>query len=279
MKKAGVVILYNPNIEEIRRNMGSYVEHLDKLYVVDNSNTSHKDSVVDLSTKIEYIPNLKNNGISNVLNNTAVRAIQEGYDILLTMDQDSFFSEQMIQKYVAFADTLDWSKISVIGITPTDYSSYKSPKENLESTLNSVQLLITSGSFLNLKLYNLVGGFDERLFIDWVDYDYCLKSILAGYSISLVSNIYLFHVGGTPQKFLGRRVALYSPERYYFIFRNHLYMWYKYFKHFPKLIIRNIFVTLVLSLLPNIILAQNKAKFFSTLGRSIKDIPKIFKSN
>lgn len=278
MKKAGVVILYNPDIKDVIKNINSYVRHLDKLYVIDNSDTSHEDSFVGLSSNIEYAANLKNNGISAVLNSAALKAIQDGGDILLTMDQDSFFSEEMMDKYISFIDNLDWSKISVVGVAPKDYEDNLLLEKNLEpAILTPVQLLITSGSFLNLKLFNSVGSFDERLFIDWVDYDYCLRSILSGYLVCLASNIYLFHVGGTPYRFLGRKIALYSPERYYYIFRNHLYMWRKYIKHFPKLIFKNILVNIFLSILPNIILSKNKVKFIASLNRAVHDIPKVFK--
>jgi rhamnosyltransferase len=220
---------------------------------------------------------LKNNGISAVLNVAALKAIQNGNDILLTMDQDSFFSKEMINKYSSFVDSLNWSKTSVVGVAPKDYDNHVLLEKNLEpAILTPVQLLITSGSFLNLKLFSLVGGFDERLFIDWVDYDYCLRSILSGYSVCLASNIYLFHVGGTPYKFLGRKIALYSPDRYYYIFRNHLYMWRKYIKYFPKLIFKNILVNIFLSILPNIILSKNKVKFIVSLNRAVRDIPKVF---
>jgi rhamnosyltransferase len=278
MKKAGVIILYNPDIQDVRKNISSYINFLDKLYVFDNSSVSHSNEITDLSSKIEYTANLKNDGISLVLNLIANKAIAENYDALLTMDQDSFFSEQMISKYVSSANKLDWSKISMIGISPKDYTDHEQLENNMEEGIfNLTKLLITSGSFLNLKLFKVIGGFNEKLFIDCVDYDYCLKSILSGYQIGIISNIYLYHVGGTPQKLLGRNIALYSPERYYYIFRNHIYMWLKYSRHFPLLIIKNIFVNITLSIIPNLILTEKKLKFLSSLIKAIKDVPKVFR--
>jgi rhamnosyltransferase len=278
MKKAGVVILYNPDIQDVRKNISSYINFLDKLYVFDNSSVSHSNEITDLSSKIEYTANLKNDGISLVLNLIANKAIAENYDILLTMDQDSFFSKQMITKYMSSADKLDWSKISMTGISPKDYSNHQQLENNHEAgVFCQTKLIITSGSLLNLKLFKAIGGFNEKLFIDCVDYDYCLKSILKGYQIGLISNIYLYHVGGTPQKLLGRNIALYSPERYYYIFRNHIYMWLKYLRHFPVLIIKNFIVTIGLSLIPNIILSKQKKSLFYSLIKAVKDTFKILK--
>lgn len=274
MKKAGVIILFNPNIKEIRKNILSYVAFLDKLYVIDNSSVSNEKDVVDISSKIQYVANLENQGISIVLNVAASKAIEENYDILLTMDQDSFFPEFMIRKYVNFVDELDWSNTSLIGASPK--SNIDNQIIHSDTTLTSAELLITSGSFINLKLFNIIGGFNEKLFIDCVDYDYCLRSIIKGYSVGIASNIIFLHVGGEPRKFMGKKVAIYSPDRYYYIFRNHIFLWFKYIKYFPKLIVKNIIVNILISLLPNIILSKSKIKFISSLVRAVKDAPSIF---
>src|SRR5437016_4565785 len=55
--------------------------------------------------------------------------------------------------------------------------------------------LITSGSIINLAART--GGFDEHLFIDMVDIEYCYKSIAAGYKIIQFKNILLEHRLGT----------------------------------------------------------------------------------
>ncbi len=277
MKKAGVVILFNPNSTETVKNLRSYVPYLDKLYVIDNSDISNEGDFANIAPNIEYVANLKNTGIAVALNVTAHKAIKENFDILLTMDQDSYFPETMISKYASFADTLDWQKISMIGCSPRNFEGNKNSNDDSQPMhLLSVQLIITSGSFVNLKLFDSIGGFNEKLFIDCIDYDYCLTSIIKGYKIGRIADVFFFHVGGTPHMFLGRKVALYAPERYYYLFRNHIYFWLKYISHFPQLIIKNILVNVVLSLLPNMIFSKNKIRFISSLFKAISDVPKVF---
>lgn len=65
MKLAGVVVLYNPD-QKVLDNISSYIDELDVLYLVDNSNADN--SKFFLNDKFEYIPLLKNTGIAHALN-------------------------------------------------------------------------------------------------------------------------------------------------------------------------------------------------------------------
>jgi len=40
-----------------------------------------------------------------------------------------------------------------------------------------VTMLVTSGSMIELATWQALGGFDEGLFIDYIDTDYCLRVI------------------------------------------------------------------------------------------------------
>jgi rhamnosyltransferase len=276
MKTAGVIIIYKPIINEVRDNIISYVDVLDHLYIVDNSDNSHEDVFLGLSNKIEYIPNFNNLGISKVLNTIAVKSKKAGFSLLLTMDQDSRFPPNMAEKYLKYCKDFDWSDTAMLGINAIDFNkSLSSEEQEIELEYHDVPLLITSGSVINLKLIDKIGYFNEKLFIDCVDYDYCLRARLLKYKVRNIFGIYLFHIGGLPTKFLGRKVALYSPNRYYYIFRNHNYMWYKYIRHFPLLIIKNIIITMGFSLIPNIILSHEKRNFIKSLIRAVKDIKNI----
>ena len=56
MKFAGVVVLYNPDKMDVLNNINTYINHLDKLYLIDNSATNNQDKFKDTYlNKIEYI--------------------------------------------------------------------------------------------------------------------------------------------------------------------------------------------------------------------------------
>ena len=96
MKIAGMVTLYNPD-ELISENICSYLDDIHKLYVIDNSDNSNK-MLLPQNSKIIYMPNYKNVGIASALNIAAKAAIADGYNWLLTMDQDSKFNKKDVEK-------------------------------------------------------------------------------------------------------------------------------------------------------------------------------------
>jgi len=110
-------------------------------------------------------------------------------------------------------------------------------KSNTTScSTKEIDELITSGSLLNLSLFKKLGGFDEELFIDLVDNEYCLRARLQDFSIIQFSNIYLAHRLGTEvvnssikSLFLIRKKKeVHSPLRCYYMYRNMLYIENKY---------------------------------------------------
>lgn len=221
MKIAAVIILYNPD-DDFISNINSYVNFIDKLYIVDNSSKKSLNNFDLLEEeKIEYIFNNENLGIAKSLNMVADLAIKIGYNYLLTMDQDSKFLN--FEKYLNCLQNLDFHDIAIVSPNPT-YDKNKST-ETCEYEL--VDKTITSGSILNLSLFNKIGKFDENLFIDEVDFDYCLKARMLNYNILLFKNIHLAHSFGTVIENKNNRVQ-YPPIRVYYITRNRLYMASKY---------------------------------------------------
>ncbi len=55
---------------------------------------------------------------------------------------------------------------------------------------------ITSGSLVSLSVYSQVGGFDDSLFIDYVDYDFNKRVLLSGYKIIRSGRTHLLHECG-----------------------------------------------------------------------------------
>lgn len=225
-KIAGVVILYNPG-KEVIKNILSYSGHIAKLYMVDNS---QRPSTIHLEQSLhginyEIIHDSANRGIAYRLNQVANLAINNDYDLLLTMDQDSFFEESDILHYMKCSDAINWNFLAMAGVV------FDGQKDNLSGCeLTLVTDLITSGSILNLHLFNSIGGFDENLFIDEVDHDYCYTAIEKGYNIGRFENIKLTHTLGEQSQqrsfknFQLSSRALHSPIRLYYMTRNYLYV-------------------------------------------------------
>ena len=95
MKLAAVVVFYNPSEKNIQ-NIKKYEKSIDRLFIVDNS----EDKIMRYqdSEKIKYIKLCENKGIAHALNIGAKEAIKEGFNWLLTLDQDSQITKEIIEK-------------------------------------------------------------------------------------------------------------------------------------------------------------------------------------
>jgi rhamnosyltransferase len=230
MKLAGIVILYYPDTEIVIEHIKSYSNYLDKLFIYDNSEIINQD-FVDLTNKIEdnlaYIATGKNEGIAKRLNEASELARQEGFDFLLTMDQDSSFRPGDFEQYKLLIQSTNNSNVAQYGVN--HQPNFTPSKDRPEAAL----ALITSGTILNLSLTNKVGLFNEDFFIDFVDTEFSYRVQQYGYTNLMFSNIVLNHALGTliEGRSLGNfkksKRIIHAPVRVFYIVRNGLYLLFK----------------------------------------------------
>ncbi|HYK56693.1 MAG TPA: hypothetical protein VEV15_09450, partial [Flavisolibacter sp.] len=188
-KIAAVVVLYNPG-ETVLSNIHTYYSYVQKIYIYDNTENPLKTIDWSSFSKIEFYSDGRNKGLAETLNRAATKAIEDGYDWLLTMDQDSYFTQQAIDNYCHCF--LKFRKKNMTALFGPVFHR-EDPGLPADGKWQEVDTLITSGTLLNLSLFNKIGRFDEALFIDSVDYDYCIRAKLAGFSIIQFSSVVLLH--------------------------------------------------------------------------------------
>jgi len=231
-KIAGVVVLYNPE-QAVITNIESYINDIDILYVVDNSDQKQSNIIDALlkNSKIEYINSNGNQGIAHALNIGANKAIEMDYEWLLTMDQDSSAHSYMLSEMLKYID----NDISII--TPFHANAYHQYSSSSE-TSSFILTTMTSGNLLNLSVYANLKGFKEEFFIDYVDNEYCLQSHLNNYKIIQVNHAILNHNLGDLKKhqFLWKYFfsTNHSPIRRYYITRNRFKIIELYQNHFSE---------------------------------------------
>lgn len=239
MKVCGVVVLYNPD-DTVLVNIQSYIDEIDKLIVVDNSN--EKGLLLDHNEKILYRWMGKNVGLAAALNYGCNLALEMKFDYVLTMDQDSFFDKgalRNLKEYLGSASI----------VAPNVRSLYWDNKDNCEKQafiqypigrIVDKNWVMTSGCLMNLSDYEEVGGFDEKLFIGHIDIDVGIKLRMRNKKIVVVGDSILNqHFGNSqPRKILWKTVhpSFASPVREYYIFRNQVYLEKKYGKKVKKFI-------------------------------------------
>jgi rhamnosyltransferase len=241
---AGSVILFNPE-QDVLRNIASYVQKTDILYIIDNSSLKddkllHK--IEQISTKCKLLVNPNNYGIAKALNQAVDLALNDGYEWLLTMDQDSHFADHLYFK--TFQEYEYKNEISLFTpeliVFPEDLSPGKTI--GYQPVFDTV---MTSGSILNLTTCKLLGSFENKLFIDEVDTDYCFKLLKNRYKILKIKGTYLLHPQGYTKQInfpfnKKLRIVEHQPFRHYYITRNNLHIFFTYFQHLPWLSLKRL---------------------------------------
>ena len=82
---AAGIVLYNPDIERLKKCFDSLKQQVSKIFVFDNSEIQH----VIQDKSVVYLSEDKNRGIAYALNCIMLEAQKNGFDWVVTMDQDS----------------------------------------------------------------------------------------------------------------------------------------------------------------------------------------------
>ena len=243
MNLAAIIILYHPP-SEVLNNILSYYDEVQRLYIFDNTETHSCKALFDGLDKVVFIHNAENRGIARRLNEGCNMAIKDGFDWALTMDQDSRFPNGLFASYMSCMQQHgNWDKVAVFGMKYEAYEieSFQECKTKL------TPFIITSGMLLNLPIVKLLQGFDEKLFIDAVDHEYCLRANQHGHETVRFNNLFLHHVVGAVVKraslktlyLVKKAKSVHSPVRCYYMLRNSLYLAGKYENDFPGVIAHN----------------------------------------
>ncbi|WP_410506448.1 hypothetical protein [Marinomonas sp. GJ51-6] len=108
-----------------------------------------------------------------------------------------------------------WSKLGV----------FKRFMPNVKHNEQKAAMLISSGMLTDVKTLKQVGEYDESLFIDYVDTDWCLKAQVKGFELYVMPNIKMIHsIGVKSLKLLGHNLTVHPPLRRYYMMRNSLFM-------------------------------------------------------
>lgn len=237
-KICAVVVLYNPDLN-VFSNISSYANELDWIYIYDNSIVND----ADILEKLKEIPNSTiirkndNYGLSVAFNEVSEIARKRGFTWMITFDQDSIATDGMIdtmREYVNSSKCDD--KVAIVAPVVNDIDNREDTPKVYCSYFDKV---IQSGAMHNLDILVKIGKYDEGLFIDEVDNEYCTRCIVHGYKIVKLNHALLMHnqQDDNVKKLFaeGTRVYInkYSPERYYYIYRNALYCYDKYKESYP----------------------------------------------
>lgn len=231
------IVTYNPDLELFLKCLNAIKPQVNKVFIFDNASTNSDQlrNLIDNDEKVKVFFNKENNGIARALNELCKVADSTGYEWIVTMDQDSICADDMVEILISHSDD---KKIGIVAprVEFRDDRKLIHQTRNKRYEVEEIRACITSGSLTRIAAWKKVGGFDEWMFIDHVDNEFCTHIYVEGFSIIRINSAVLLQRAGEMRyiSFIGGKKLLlpyYSEYRNYFICRNTVYYLRKYRKY------------------------------------------------
>lgn len=239
-----IIVTFNPS-ETLIDGLKIHITLFKKIIIFDNNSHSSKlkliESFSESHDKIQILKSNVNRGIGYALNK-GIKKLKDSNKWICLFDQDSIPPKNLFEAYNSVIHSKKhMRKIGLIGLNfseQPDYSSSFSFKNSLS--------IITSGSLINTNVFESVGYFNEKYFIDSVDFEFNLRLAKHGFGTFLIEQKLLKHKLGDEicKKFLGLIICStnHNNVRRFYMSRNHIIITIHYFKSFPLWIIKkNVF--------------------------------------
>lgn len=233
-----VVVTYNPR-PMFTENIVAVAAQVGHVVLVDNGSEGKSDPLfheLESGLGCKVIRNYQNLGIAVALNLGVRYAIEIGSEWVCTLDQDSRVSDGFILKALEAYQQAD--RREMIALLAPRYKDRDSGVElRLKRAVNGeILTAMTSGSMIPLNVMQELGFFDESLYIDAVDIEFCLRARRKGMLILQSSAVLLHSLGRTKYYHLfGLRfgVTNHSAGRRYYMTRNRLRLLMRYVADWP----------------------------------------------
>lgn len=239
-----VVVTYRP-LPEVSVNVSRIAHHGVTVLVVDNGSGEEFDPALKEVAALpdtQLIRNHCNLGIASALNIGIRKALELGAEWIATFDQDSSVVEDFFAAELGCLKNCHHPE-SVALISPRHLEP-DSDAGIHEASCRTIRTAMTSGSLIRASVFERVGYYDESLFIDYVDFDFCLRLWQHGFRVVRSGEARLLHRLGSAEThpFLGMQIKIKTHRawRRYYIMRNRVLIYRRYCLHFPGWCVRDI---------------------------------------
>ena len=208
---AVVIILYHPSADDM-----GFVAHIGELY---------HTVVIDNSRYNKGIAEAQNQGLQSLFD-------LEDITHVVFLDQDSRMGDDyplsIAREYERISQT---QRLAMLGPSVDNSET----GEAYKSVIHKDQMtdigfiprreIISSGSCTSIECLRKVGLNDSRLFIDYVDFEWCWRANSKGYVCGITPNLRIsHHVGQKTISLFGYLIIISAPGRYFYQFRNYLWL-------------------------------------------------------
>jgi rhamnosyltransferase len=237
---AAVIVAYRPRAAQIQKLVAALAEESNYIYVMDNGGGLDAISdCIDKYSMVRVVDMGGNRGIGAALNLGFRLAKAAGVDYVVTFDQDSQPAAHLASSLMKAFDDLssDGMKVGAVGprlvdarCAPARDYPYMRTSSNWPAAVYcgptskylEADFLITSGCLTSLAVFEIVGEFDQELFIDCVDLEWCFRAGFMSYRFFGVCTAIMPHSLGTgdSSSTLGLSLTAHNPVRRYYYARN-----------------------------------------------------------
>lgn len=223
VKATAVVTAYHPD-DRLAAVVESALKSCETVIVSDNTPPGSTSSATGLSDpRVTVLANGSNRGLAGALN-AAVAQLPKDTDTVLFLDQDSVLPAELVPSLAVHLEAD--SRIGVVAPTPWDAEHGGSYEKAAATgpTLADRDGVMTSGMLVRRACMDAVGPFREDFFVDWVDFDFCMRARAKGYRVVQDTTARLPHsLGDRREHRLGPwtvHVLHYPVWRHYWVARN-----------------------------------------------------------
>lgn len=228
-KVVAVVTAYKPD-QLFSARLAQTSSQVDHVFVVDNTPGGMVFSARDLPVNVTVIADGVNKGLAKALNIGIAEAMKRGAQFVLLFDQDSTPSRNFLADLLAGYLLLQ-KRVKVAVVSPLMIDERTGipnvPKVERRNMIHDGIYervsLATSGMLIPVKAFQEIGDFDTKLFLDFVDFEWCWRARSKGYLNFRVDKARLSHnLGSATRSLFMFKYSVPAPFRHYFQFRDTL---------------------------------------------------------
>lgn len=235
-----IVVGYKPDKAVLERLLTSLKPQVSSLIFINNGGleSRHVEDMVSLGvTPYDMGANI---GLGAALNFGFSVAVELGADYVLTFDQDSEATDHLVADLLQGMEAALKLDEKCIAVAPAFFDRragervyfpfYSTEQGRITAIypdrggdeLVSADVLITSGMCIRASAWAEGMKYDEALFVDFTDTEWCFRAKSLGFSLYGYSKAAMGHAlsDAPPLKLLGLSFFKYSPVRRYYYFRN-----------------------------------------------------------
>ena len=209
-----------------------------KIGVPGGSDVFRDGALLGGKKNIELITLNENLGIAGAQNIGIKKALANGAEFVLLSDQDTHYPADYVAKILeAYEAMPEKEKIAVI---VPDFAELNRGGQRLgfmlldgvflkkiypKSGCHEITQAIASGMIIPSRVFAQVGLMNEKLFIDWVDFEWCWRARAKRFTVIGCADVVIQHsLGDVAKKVGSRSYPIRSPIRHYYIIRNGIFL-------------------------------------------------------